>query len=160
MRASLIVLAVMASSAAAYAAETIVIPDKIQNATLSVEQPDNPKASKPDAPLIQSISARADVVMPNGVRFDLIPDFHFVAPKGNAVLLHREVVDSSAPSTVHFNPASPITTPVEAQKHGAIISGGWRCGPQAYYMTIKAFIMDSDGNRSNEVRYTVHCNGG
>jgi hypothetical protein len=160
MRASVVVLAVLACSAAAFAAETEVIPEKVQNATLSVEQPDHPKASKPDAPIIQSVSARADVVMPNGTRLDIVPDFHFVAPKGNAVLLHREVIDSSAPSSVHINPASAITTPADAQKRGAVISGGWRCGPQPYYVTAKAYIMDSDGNRSNEVQYTVHCNGG
>jgi hypothetical protein len=160
MRAFVVVSAVLACSAAAIAAETVVVPDKVQNATLSVEQPDNPKGSKPDAPLIQSVSARADVLLPNGTRLDIVPDFHFIAPKGNAVLLHREVIETSAPSSVHINPASVITTPAEAQKRGAVISGGWRCGPSPYYVTAKAFIMDSDGNRSNEVRYTVHCNGG
>jgi hypothetical protein len=29
-----------------------------------------------------------------------------------------------------------------------------------YDMTIKAFIMDNDGRRSNEMRYTVHCDAG
>jgi hypothetical protein len=68
------------------------------------------------------------------------------SPKCNAVQ-HRELIDPSAPRSIHINPASVIATPVEAQKRGARISGGW-------------LIMDSDGNRSNEVRYSVHCNGG
>ena len=160
MRASMVISAVLACSAAAFANETEVIPEKTAPATLTVEQPVNPHGSKPEAPVIQSISARADVRLPNGQMLDIVPDFHFIAPKGNAIVLHREVIDSSAPSEVHINPASVITTPPEAQKRGAVVSGGWRCGRQPYYVTAKAVIMDSDGNRSNEVQYTVHCNGG
>jgi hypothetical protein len=159
MRISFVVPVLLVCSAA-YAAETEVIPEKVVPATLTVEQPDNPKGSKPDAPIIQSVSARVDVRLPNGQTFDIVPDFHFIAPKGNAIVIHREVVDSNAPSQVHINPAGVITTPPEAQKQGAVVSGGWRCGPPQYHVTIKAVIMDSDGNRSNEVKYTVHCNGG
>jgi hypothetical protein len=159
MRISFVVPALLACTAA-YAAETQVVPEKVLPATLSVEQPENPKGSKPEAPVIQSVSARVDVHLPNGQTFDIMPDFHFVAPKGNAIVIHREVIESNAPSEVHLNPASVITTPPEAQKMGAVVSGGWRCGPAQYYVTIKAMIMDADGDRSNEVKYTVHCNGG
>jgi hypothetical protein len=159
MRISIVIPALLVCSAA-YAAETQVIPDKVPPATLSVEQPADPKGSKPDAPIIQSISARTDVRLPNGLMFDIVPDFHFVSPKGNAIVIHREVVDSNAPAQVHLNPAEVITTPPDAQKRGAVVSGGWRCGPAQYYVTVKAVIMDADGDRSNEVKYTVHCNGG
>ena len=159
MRISFVIPALLACTAA-YAAETEVVPQKVVTATLTVEQPDNPKGSKPDAPIIQSVSARTDVRLPNGQVFDIVPDFHFVAPKGNAIVIHREVIDSNAPSEVHLNPAGVITTPAEAQKQGAVVSGGWRCGPPQYHVTIKAVIMDADGDRSNEVKYTVHCNGG
>ena len=48
----------------------------------------------------------------------------------------------------------------EAQKRGAVISGGWTCGTQVYYVTLRAFVIDADGNRSNAITYTIHCNGG
>src|SRR5690348_14632339 len=120
MRAKLVVVALLLSSASVFANETQVTPEKVLPATLSVEQPDNPKSSKPDAPIIQSVSARTDVVLPNGTRLDIVPDFHFIAAKGNAIVLHREVLDSSAPANIHMNPATAITTPAEAQKRGAV----------------------------------------
>jgi hypothetical protein len=160
MRAFAVILpALLLCPVAAFAAETQVTPDAVAPATLSVEQPVNPKGSRPDAPIIQSISARVNVREANGMVLDIVPDFHFIAPKGNAIVLHREVVDTNA-SQVHINPVSPIVIPADAQKRGAVISGGWRCNVSPYYVTAKAFIMDADGNRSNEVQYTVHCNGG
>ena len=41
-----------------------------------------------------------------------------------------------------------------------MFSGGWNCGTNPYYVTVKAWIMDADGDRSNDVQFTVHCNGG
>jgi hypothetical protein len=34
------------------------------------------------------------------------------------------------------------------------------CGPESYYVTLRAFIMNLDGGKSNVVEYTIHCNGG
>jgi hypothetical protein len=38
--------------------------------------------------------------------------------------------------------------------------GGWHCGPETYYLTIQAFMMNLAGLKSNVVEYTIHCNGG
>ena len=138
--------------------ETPVLPQQNVAPTLSVVQPVNPQSSKPGGPIIQSISVRLGVHTGN-VILDIVPDFHYIAPNGNAVLLHREVIKTSA-GTINLNPASPINTPADAQKSGAVISGGWRCNATPYYVTLRAYIMDTDGNRSNEVQYTIHCNGG
>jgi hypothetical protein len=140
------------------AEETTVTPRANAAPTLTVEQPVNPVASKPGGPIIQSVSVRLGVQAGN-VILDIVPDFHYIAPNGNAVLLHREVVSTSA-GTINLNPNSVINTPADAQKQGAVVSGGWRCNVTPYYVTMKAYIMDAEGGRSNEVQYTVHCNGG
>jgi hypothetical protein len=46
------------------------------------------------------------------------------------------------------------------QIQGATYVGGWSCGPESYYVTLRAFIMNLDGGKSNVVEYTIHCNGG
>jgi hypothetical protein len=90
----------------------------------------------------------------------LIPDFHFVAPNGNAIVLRRELIDTSGSISQTSISNQTINIPPAAQKKGAIISGGWRCGTQIYYVTLRASVMDADGNRSNAIQYTIHCNGG
>ena len=149
----------LVAPAAKAANETEVVPDKIPAATLTAEQPVNPQASKSGAPIITSISARANVPLPNGTVLDIVPEFHYVAPNGNAIVLHREIVESNN-TQVRINNAGAINAPGDAQKRGAVITGGWRCGPSQYYVTMKAYIMDADGNHSNTVQYTIHCNGG
>lgn len=159
MRLCLAAAALLLSGAAAFAAETAVMPDTASPPMLTVEQPDNPKGSTPDAPVLQSISARVKVQAPNGLVIDIVPDFHFIAPKGNAVLLHRELVESSL-SNLSINSGEPINVSPELQKRGAVFSGGWRCRPTPYYVRLKVYILDADGGRSNTVQYTIHCNGG
>ena len=84
----------------------------------------------------------------------------FLAAKGNAVMLRRELVDTNGAFAQTHIASATINIPAEAQKKGAVISGGWMCGTNQYYITLRAFVMDADGNRSNALRYTIHCNGG
>ena len=126
--------------------------------TMTAVQPVNPESSKPGGPIIQSITAQT----PNRgavVANVIIPEFHFIAPNGNAVLIHREVVATSA-NHININPSAAINIPADAQKGGAIFAGGWNCNTNPYYVTLRAWIMDADGNHSNQVQYTIHCNGG
>jgi len=127
--------------------------------TMTAVQPVNPVSSKPGGPIIQSISAQVPDTGPLVVSHLISTQFHFVAPNGNAVLLRREVVTTSA-NNINLNPSQAINIPSDAQKLGAMVTGGWNCNLNAYYVTFRAYIMDADGNRSNEVQYTVHCNGG
>ena len=76
-----------------------------------------------------------------------------------ADLLITEVVESNA-NNVKVNPSEAINIPADAQKQGAVVTGGWTCAAQQYHVTMKAWILDTDGGRSNAVQYTVHCNGG
>ena len=121
---------------------------------------DADKASGPESPVFETITWRASVHMRNGNVMDLVPDFHFRAPKGNAIVLRRELVETGAPIAPTQIGNATINIPAEAQKKGAVISGGWMCGTQVYYVSLRAFVMDADGNRSNALRYTLHCNGG
>lgn len=144
------------------AAETQITPEPAAAPAITVEQPTNPVSSKPGGPVILSMSVRLgpqiSIIAPQP-RATIIPEFHFLAPGGNAVLLHRDLVETSA-NDFHLNPATAINIPAEAQKHGAVISGGLTCGQSRFYATISAYIMDADGTRSNSIKYTLHCNGG
>jgi len=156
---SSIIAALLVCSGPLAAAETQVVPEPNVAPTLTVEQPTDPVSSKHGGPVLLSISARLGSQSGNNISEVIIPEFHFVAPNGNAVLLHRELLETSANST-HFNPGVAINIPAEAQKNGAVFSGGWTCNQGQYYVTMSAYIIDADGNRSNSVKYTVHCNGG
>ncbi len=112
------------------------------------------------APVLQSITWRGMVRTPSGAIVDVVPDFHFQAPNGNAVMLRRELVDTDGAFAQTQIAGATINTPAAAQKKGAVLSGGWRCGVSQYYITLRAYILDADGNRSNALRYTIHCNGG
>ncbi|HTW35617.1 MAG TPA: hypothetical protein VMD53_13445 [Rhizomicrobium sp.] len=141
------------------AAETPVTPTPAVAPSLTVEQPTNPVASAPGGPLLQSISAHLTPQILNMTPQMIVPDFHFIAPNGNAVLLHRDLVDTNA-NNMHVAPAQLINVPAEDQKRGAVISGGFRCSTSQYYVTMRAYILAADGTRSNSVQYTIHCNGG
>lgn len=147
------------SFAPARAAETEVVPEPNRPPALSAEQPVNPAASRPGAPVIVSISARLGPTLLNATPEMIIPEFHFIAPNGDAVLLHRELVETSG-NDLHFKPSAVIDIPAEAQKKGAVLSGGWSCGRGRYYATMAAYILDAEGGRSNRVKYTIRCNGG
>lgn len=119
-----------------------------------------PVAPSPSGgPVLLSVTARKNVRAGINI-MDLVPDFRFVAPRGNAIMLRRELVDTSGAFAQTQIQSATINIPAEAQKKGAVISGGWRCGTQVYYVTLRAFLIDSEGNRSNVITYTIHCNGG
>jgi hypothetical protein len=147
------------ASAPSKAAETQLVPEPDKVPTITVEQPKNPVSTKPGGPVLLSMSVRLGPTVLNMPPKMIVPEFHFIAPGGNAVLLHRDMVETSA-NNLHFNPSSAINVPADAQKKGAIISGGWTCNQGQYYATVSAYVMDSDGTRSNPIKYTVHCNGG
>ena len=159
----LTVLAILLLSCSPLAAvETPVAPEPTIAPAITAEQPINPVSSKPGGPLIVSVSVRLPPetgILASQIPRMIIPEFHFIAPNGNAVLLHRDLVETSS-NSFHLNPATAINIPAEAQKRGAVITGGLTCGQSPFYATMTAYIMDADGNRSNSVKYTLHCNGG
>ncbi|MDR3528447.1 MAG: hypothetical protein P4L57_14340 [Rhizomicrobium sp.] len=118
------------------------------------------RPSSKDAPVLEAITTRYSVRAPNGVVLDAIPDFHFHAPNGNAIVLRRELIATNGAFAQTQIANATINIPPAGQKGGAVVSGGWRCGTGIYYVTMRAFILDADGNRSNSLTYTIHCNGG
>jgi hypothetical protein len=129
------------------------------SAPITAPPPIPNRAGTNAAPILQSVTMRTNVSDGVGT-VSVVPDFHFVAPNGNAIVLRRELVDTNGPFAQTQIRSETINTPAEAQKKGAVLSGGWRCGVAQYYVTLRAYIMDADGNRSNTVQYTIHCNGG
>jgi hypothetical protein len=117
-------------------------------------------AQSTSAPILQSVTIRKDVPTGTGGFVSFVPDFHFIAPNGNAIVLRRELVDTNGAFAQTQIRSATINIPAEAQKRGAVISGGWPCGTAQYYVTLRAYIMDAEGNRSNSLEYTFHCNGG
>jgi len=156
---ALVLEAVLLGGTALAQTETTVPTETGTPPSLTAIQPVNPVASKPGGPIIQSITAQVLPAPMGTIPENIRPQFHFVAANGNAVLLHLAVVKTSA-NNINLGPATAINVPADAQKTGAVISSGWRCNVGQYYVTMSAYIMDSDGNKSNEVQYTVHCNGG
>jgi hypothetical protein len=153
---SIILIAVFATPALAQN-ETEVPVMKSAPPTITAVQPVNPVSSRPGAPIIQSISAQIPG-MALVVAGMISAQFHFMSPNGNAVVLHREA--EAAGNNPDRSPNQAINIPAEQQKKGAMVTSAWTCSDSRYSVAVRAYIMDAEGNRSNEVRYTVHCNGG
>ena len=113
---------------------------------------------KPGTPVLQSITAEYNVVNRNGRHVDVRPNFHFIAPMGNAVELHRQLLetDSALPNTNIRS--EPIHIPADLQRQGAVVRGGWPCGKSTYHVTLKVWLEDANGNSGNALKYTIHCN--
>jgi hypothetical protein len=124
------------------------------------EPPLRPASPSPATPILQEVVIRANVGNINAPYFSFVPDFHFVAPNGNAAVLHRELVATSGRYDKTLLDNEVINIPAAAQREGAMISGGWRCGSARYSVTSRAYVIDTDGNHSNAIDYTFHCNGG
>lgn len=123
---------------------------------LTVEGPTGPKAG-PGTPILQSITAQYDVRLRSGLRMDVQPQFHFLAPHGDAVRLHRELVETDSAITAAGIRDAMVSIPAARQQAGAVIKGGWPCGPGRYHVTLRAWLEDSGGRRGNALQYTIHC---
>jgi hypothetical protein len=93
-------------------------------------------------------------------RYETIyPEFHFHDPSGTVRFIHRELTSTNSPKPLTVRDGVIDISP-EQQMRGTVYTGGWPCGPESYYATLQAFIMNLDGQKSNVVEYTIHCNGG
>jgi hypothetical protein len=106
-------------------------------------------------PVIDSVSMRTVTQ-----RYETIyPDFHFHDPSGSVRFIHREITATNSPKPLTIRDGV-INISAEQQIKGAVYTGGWTCGPESYYLTVQAFVINLDGQKSNVVEYTIHCNGG
>jgi len=131
-------------------------PDMRGKTWLSVEGATG-KPARPGTPILQSITPTYNVTRRSGVYFDIVPHFHFRAPAGNAVLLRRELVETDSAITQQGIRSEPIHLPPAEQRAGATIDGGWFCGPGRYHVSLRAYLVDAQGNRGNAIQYTIHC---
>lgn len=88
------------------------------------------------------------------------PEFHFHDASGMVRYIHRELVETDDPGLTAINADGIIRIPAELQRAGTVFVGDWSCGPGKYYVTIRAFLVNLEGRRSNALQYTIHCNGG
>lgn len=88
----------------------------------------------------------------------VVNEFHFHDPDGDVRFIHRELVETNGPDKTIVD--GVVRLPVALQKRGAVYAGEIRCGPNSYYIKLRAYLIDGAGNRSNTMDYTVHCNGG
>jgi hypothetical protein len=106
-------------------------------------------------PVIDSVTMRKELL-----RYETVyPEFHFHDPSGAVRFIHREVVATNSPKVLTIQDGV-IVISADQQMKGATYVGGWPCGPESYYLTIQAFLLNLDGQKSNVVEYTIHCNGG
>jgi hypothetical protein len=113
-------------------------------------------AQQNGAPVIDSVTMREEV----GGRYPVVyPEFHFHDPSGTVRFIHREIVATNDPRNRGAKDGL-IEISAGQQIQGATFVGGWSCGPESYYVTLRAFVMNLDGGKSNVVEYTIHCNGG
>ena len=106
-------------------------------------------------PAIDSVSMRTEMQ-----RYETIyPEFHFHDPSGTVRFIHREITATNSPKSLKVRDGVIDISP-EQQMKGAVYTGGWPCGPESYYVTIQAFVMNLEGQKSNVVEYTIHCNRG
>jgi hypothetical protein len=157
MRTILPALCLLLSQTAQAAPPNKAAPDMAGKTWLSVEGPTG-KPAKPGTPVLQFITATYNTVSNSGAYFDIVPHFRFHAPGGNAVMLRRELVETDSAITQEGIRSAPIQIPTAQQIAGAIIDGGWVCGPGRYHVTLRAFLLDTQGNRGNAMQYTLHCN--
>lgn len=117
-----------------------------------------PASSAP--PVLQAVTIRTNVPNGFGGYVSVVPDFHFIAPNGNAVYLRRELVATDGNFSGATIRGAAINIAPDVQRRGAVLSGGWHCGVAKYYVTLRAYVIAADGSRSNTLEYTIHCNGG
>jgi hypothetical protein len=115
-------------------------------------------AQKLDPPVIQFLTYRLHGAGPYGKYVEVAIDIHFIARRGNATSTHYTAISSNSNLT-GFQGAYPIDNSADTQKVGTLVRAGTFCNGQVSRTTSEAYVTDGDGNRSNSVRFTVHCNG-
>lgn len=113
-------------------------------------------ATTASAPVLDAVTFHTQVE-----RYQTVyPEFHFHDASGTVRYIHRELVGSNDPGLNGINTDGIIRIAADLQRQGTVFVGGWPCGPGSYYVTIRAFLVNLEGGKSNTLQYTIHCNGG
>jgi hypothetical protein len=107
-------------------------------------------------PTILGVTIRADQEA-SGLVYQ--QEINFYDEDGDTNQVERELVELSEPSQRPFIPIQngAVDAPPEVQKIRATLSETWRCEGHIYLATIEATLVDSQGNRSEPVRYRIDC---
>jgi hypothetical protein len=136
-------------------------PPKVPVLRLTIDaQADGDAPSGADAPILEWVRGRSSVHTADGAVVDVIPDFHIAAAKANLATRRRELVASDGAFADTQAASYAVDIPATLPDDGILAAGGWECGASKYYITLRAYVVDAEGRRSNALRYTVHCNGG
>jgi hypothetical protein len=159
------ILAVAAMFIIALQAPSQGAPPKASPAKIPVlrltndEQTASDASSGAGAPLLEWIKGRSSVVTPDGAAVESVPDFRVTGQKGNLVM-RRELVESDGAFGLTQAASYAMDISADAHPDGVLPSGGWVCGTAKYFITLRTYVIDASGRRSNALRYTIHCNGG
>lgn len=108
------------------------------------------------APVLESVTFHTRME-----RYETVyPEFHFHDDTGTVRLIHRQLVATNDAGFNNINPDGIIRISAQLQRAGTVFVGGWACGPGSYYVTLRAFLINLQGGKSNSLEYTIHCNGG
>jgi hypothetical protein len=109
------------------------------------------------APTIMGVTIRKSLEAGNLVFNERI---NFYDEDGNTQRVERELVELSDPSQREFIqiPDSVVTDPPEVQKIRSSTIATWQCNGRVYIATVEVTLVDTDGNRSEPVRFTIDCN--
>ncbi len=118
--------------------------------------PGGSDAATVSAPVLEAVTFHTQLQ-----RYQTVyPELHFHDASGTVRYIHRELVATDDLGLSGINTDSIIRIPAELQREGTVFVGGWSCGPGRYYVTIRAFLVNLEGRKSNTLQYTIHCNGG
>jgi hypothetical protein len=115
-------------------------------------------ATSESAPHIDSLTL-SEQSGPNGI--SIAQEFVFHSPKGNGAMLHFDLVSSSSPAPdVRFSDWK-VMAAEDLQRRGAVEVTRTYCQPvrMPYSVVRQAVLIDTDGEKSNTVDYTIHCPG-
>jgi hypothetical protein len=107
-------------------------------------------------PTILGVTVRADQEASGLVYHQ---EINFFDEDGNTNQVERELVDLSDPSQRPFIQIQNGTVDAlpEVQNIRATVTQTWRCEGHIYVATLEVSLVDSQGNRSEPVRYRIDC---
>ncbi len=115
-----------------------------------------PTAIATQAPLpIPEVHTIEQRLVYNNGKLVIHKDIHFRDPDGDAYLVTYQVIQSDIK---HYHVEDdPITAPSDQQKQDAIVTATWQCGSKNYRITLRTYILDRAGHRSQPFDLVYDC---
>ncbi len=109
-----------------------------------------------DPPVIMGVTIREDHA---GEELVYQQEINFYDEDGNTNIVERELIDLSDPSQQQYiKLENEVIDDLPAiQRIRSTATSTWHCEGHTYVATVQATLVDSDGNRSEPVRYRIEC---